>query len=109
MKLLDAKEAKYCIGQCVFDPQFRFRGVIIDVDPVYAGTAQWYETNAPHRPPKNEPWYHILVHNSDYRVYSAESNLEPDLSGEEVHHPETEYFFAEFKNGVYILRRGHDV
>jgi heat shock protein HspQ len=102
-------EAKYCIGQCVLNPQFRFRGVIIDVDPAYAGSSAWYQKNAPHRPSKNEPWYHILVHNSDYRTYAAESSLEPDLSGEEIHHPEIEYFFCEFKNGLYILRRGHDV
>lgn len=109
MNTLESKEAKFCIGQCVFDPQFRYRGVIIDVDYCYTGTDEWYEKNAPHCPPKNEPWYHILVHNSDFRVYAAESSLEPDLSGEVVNHPEIDYFFAEFKNGVYMLRPGHDV
>ena len=107
--MLKTKQAKYCIGQCVYDPQFRYRGIVVDVDHAYSGTSQWYEKNAPHRPSKDEPWYHILVHNSDYRVYAAESSLEADLSGEAVNHPEIDYFFSEFKNGVYQLRRGYDV
>ncbi|HEV2613127.1 MAG TPA: heat shock protein HspQ [Gammaproteobacteria bacterium] len=100
------QEAKYCIGQVVHDPQFQFRGVIVDVDYSYAGTDKWYEKNAPHRPSKRQPWYHILVHNSDYRLYAAESSLEEDTSMDAVNHPEIDYFFSEFKNGHYILRRG---
>ena len=99
------QEAKYCIGQLVYDPQFRYRGVIIDVDYHYSGTEKWYEKNAQHRPAKNQPWYHLLVHNSEHRIYAAESNLEEDKSFDPVHHPEVDYFFSEFKNGYYILRR----
>ncbi len=99
------QEAKYCIGQLVQDPQFHYRGVIIDVDYHYSGTDKWYEKNAPHRPSKNQPWYHILVHNSEHRLYAAESNLEEDKAGDAVHHPEVDYFFSEFKNGFYIMRR----
>jgi heat shock protein HspQ len=106
---MHSKQAKYCIGQVVIDPQFRFRGVVIDVDHQYAGSEDWYLINAPHHPPKNEPWYHLLVHNSDFRAYVAESLLEPDLSGEPVQHPEIDYFFVEFKHGVYTFRRGRDV
>jgi heat shock protein HspQ len=102
-------EAKYCIGQCVLDPQFRYRGVIIDVDPSYNGEESWYEKNAPHRPSKNQPWYHILVHDSDYRAYTGESSLEPDSSGELINHPEIDYFFKEFKNGLYVLRKGYNI
>ena len=106
---MNSIQAKYCIGQVVIDPQFRFRGVVVDVDHKYMGSEEWYVKNAPHQPSKNEPWYHILVHNSDVRIYVAESTLEPDLSGEPVAHPEIDYFFVEFKNGVYMLRRGYDV
>jgi heat shock protein HspQ len=106
---MSSLEAKFCIGQCIIDPQFHYRGVVIDVDHCYTGSEEWYQQNASHKPPKNEPWYHILVHNSDYRIYAAESDLEPDLSGEAVNHPEINYFFIEFKNGVYFLRRGYDV
>jgi heat shock protein HspQ len=102
-------QAKFCIGQVIVDPQFRFRGVVIDVDHQFMRSEAWYRKNAPHHPPKNEPWYHILVHNSNFRIYVAESSLEPDLSGEPVQHPEIDYFFAEFNNGVYVLRRGYDV
>lgn len=103
------REAKYCIGQSVIDPQFRYRGVIIDVDLCFSGEESWYEINAPHRPEKNQPWYHVLVHDSNYRAYAGESSLEPDLSGELINHPEVDYFFVEFKNGLYILRKGYNI
>ena len=85
--MIPSKQAKFCIGQVVIDPQFRFRGVIVDVDPEYMGTKEWYDENVPHRAPKNEPWYHLLVHNSEFRVYVAESTLALDNTNEPVHHP----------------------
>lgn len=101
------KQARFHIGQLVYDPQFTYRGVVIDVDPHFSGTDSWYEKHALNRPPKDEPWYHLLVHNSTYRVYVAESNLEMDVSGEQINHPEVDYFFGEFKNGVYMRRNSH--
>ena len=100
-------ETKFCIGQCVFNTQFDYRGVIIDVDSVYRGTAVWYKKNAPHRPSKKQPWYHILVHNAVYRVYSDESALMLDTSGESINHPDVDYFFLEFKNGLYLLHAAY--
>ncbi len=104
--MIQKRQARFNIGQLVRDPQFNYRGVIIDVDLCFSGTDKWYEKYALNRPPKDEPWYHVLVHNSSYRVYAAESNLEADLSVEQVNHPEVDYFFSEFKDGVYIKRRG---
>ncbi len=101
------KQARFHIGQMVYDPQFTYRGVIIDVDLCFSGTEEWYEKHALNRPPKNEPWYHLLVHNSAYRVYVAESNLEKDMSSEQVNHPEVDYFFSEFKDGIYVSRHSH--
>ena len=106
--IMKTREAKFCIGQLIHNAQFRFRGVIIDVDHCYTGTDEWYRLNAPHHPPKNEPWYHILVHNSGYRLYSAESNIEQDSSNDPVNHPEIDYFFKEFKSGFYLLRKKHE-
>lgn len=97
---------KYCIGQCVLNHLFDYRGVIVDIDACYTGTSIWYKKNAPHRPKKNQPWYYILVHNSSYRIYVAESVLSLDSSGESIHHPEIDYFFSAFKNGIYLL---HDM
>ena len=54
------------------------------------------------RPPKDKPWYHVLVHGSDHATYVAEQNLEPDKSREPVNHPMAEHFFTDFVDGEYV-------
>ena len=66
------------------------------------GTEEWYETVAKSRPPKNRPWYHVLVHGSEHSTYVAEQNLEPDYSVEPINHPMLEQFFSKFDNGRYV-------
>ena len=54
------------------------------------------------RPPKDRPWYHVLVHDADHMTYVAERNLEPDESGEPVVHPVLEQFFDKMQGGLYV-------
>ena len=70
------KQAKFNIGQIVHHKMFDYRGVIYDVDPVFNGTEEWYQAVAKSRPPKNEPWYHVLVDQASHETYVAEQNLE---------------------------------
>ena len=72
------KQAKFSIGQCVHHRLFDYRGVVVDVDPEFQGTDDWYETVARSQPPKDKPWYHVLVHNADNETYVAERNLTVD-------------------------------
>jgi heat shock protein HspQ len=53
------------------------------------------------RPPKDEPWYHVLVHGSTHATYVAERNLEGGSPDEPVSHPMLDHFFASFENGRY--------
>ncbi|MGD2055261.1 MAG: heat shock protein HspQ [Gammaproteobacteria bacterium] len=96
------KQAKFSIGQCVQHRLFDYRGVIVDVDPRFQGTEEWYETVARTRPPKDEPWYHVLVHEGTHETYVAERNLVPDASNEPVNHPLVNRFFSEFRDGRYL-------
>lgn len=97
--------AHFGVGQLVKHRLFGYRGVVIDVDPNFQGTDEWYEKMAPNHPSKQEPWYQLLVHGSVHHAYAAESQLESDYSEEPIEHPELEYFFDDFKNGVYSTRR----
>ena len=81
---------------------FGYRGVIIDVDQNCQASEEWYEAVAKSRPPKNRPWYHVLVHQSEQSTYVAEQNSEPDDSVEPIDHPMLENFFSKFDNGRYI-------
>lgn len=93
----------FFIGQRIHHRKFDYRGVIIDVDAEFEGTEDWYQQVALSRPPKNKPWYHVLVHNSNQLTYVAERHLEQDSTDEPVNHPAIDMYFDGFENGVYQL------
>lgn len=102
---MDGQKATFNVGQIVHHKLLNYRGVIIDVDPIFQGTDEWYDLMAYNHPPKDAPWYHILVDDAVYRTYVAEQNLEPDSTNEPVNHPEIDYFFDEYQNGSYVPHR----
>ena len=71
-------KAKYCIGQLIQHKLFNYRGIILSVDLEFKSTDEWYEEVAKTRPPKDEPWYHVLIHQKGYQTYVAEQNLQLD-------------------------------
>ena len=97
------KQAKFNIGQIVHHKLFDYRGVIYDVDPVFNGTEEWYQAVAKSRPPKNEPWYHVLVDQASHETYVAEQNLETSSELFPVKHPLVSHFFNDFYEGRYYL------
>jgi heat shock protein HspQ len=93
---------KFSVGELVHHRLFDYRGVVVDVDRNFQATEEWYEAVAKSRPPKNRPWYHVLVHESTHSTYVAEQNLEPDDCLEPIDHPMLEHFFFKFDNGRYF-------
>ncbi len=69
---------RFRIGDVVEHKRFDYRGVVIGVDPQFAGTDEWYEAVARSRPPKDRPWYHVLPHGGAHQTYVADRNLQPD-------------------------------
>ena len=100
----DEHSAMFSIGQVIHHKKFDYRGVIIDVDPVFSGTDEWYDTVAKSRPPKDKPWYHVIVEGSSTQTYVAERHLETDNSKRPVDHPLIEFIFSDFKDGMYSLK-----
>jgi heat shock protein HspQ len=99
--------AKFALGQVVKHRVLHFRGVIFDVDPVFANTEEWWLSIPEEvRPRKDQPFYHLLAENdkSSYVAYVSEQNLLPDNSCEPVGHPHTALIFSEFAEGRYRLR-----
>jgi heat shock protein HspQ len=96
--------AKFSVGQIVHHRRFDYRGAIVDVDPTFQLDEEWYERNARTQPPKDRPWYHVLVHGSSHMTYVAERNLEPDETNEPISHPLVEHFFERFSGGRYQRR-----
>jgi heat shock protein HspQ len=98
---LSQPAAKFSVGQLVRHKRFEYRGVIVDVDATFQLSDEWYEEMARSHPPKDRPWYHVLVHEAEHMTYVAERNLEPDPSGEPIRHPLLDHFFASFQDGRY--------
>lgn len=99
-------EPKFTIGQIVHHRKFDYRGVVVDVDPVYSGTEEWYATMARSRPPRDAPWYHVLVDGAMHSTYVAERHLEPGDGSHQIEHPALGEFFDRFSDGRYLPRGG---
>ena len=95
--------AKFSVGQVIHHKLFDYRGVIVDVDPIYSGSEDWYDRVAKSRPPKDRPWYHVLVDDGENNTYVSEQNLEADWSMEAVDHPLIPELFAAFVDGKYVM------
>ena len=102
--------ARFSIGDVVRHRMLDFRGVIFDVDPVFANSEEWYQSIPETlRPRKDQPFYHLLAENaeSSYIAYVSQQNLVPDDSDEPVDHPAIHGLFTGYEDGRYALRREH--
>jgi heat shock protein HspQ len=102
--------ARFAIGDVVRHRLFDFRGVVFDVDPVFANSEEWYEAIPEEiRPDKDQPFYHLLAENgeSSYVAYVSQQNLLTDDSEEPVDHPAISGLFDAFADGRYRLKREH--
>ena len=102
--------ARFGIGEVVRHRMFDFRGVIFDVDPIFANTDEWYDAiPLDLRPRKDQPFYHLLAENleSTYIAYVSQQNLVPDETDEPVDHPAIRGLFTDYADGRYTLRPQH--
>ncbi len=102
--------ARFGIGDVVRHRMLDFRGVIFDVDPVFANSEEWYASIPEQiRPARDQPFYHLLAENaeSSYVAYVSQQNLVVDDEDEPVDHPAIDGLFDAFEPGRYHLRREH--
>ena len=92
---------KFSIGQIIHHLLFDYHGVIIDIDANFQGKETWYREMAKSTPPRDKPWYHILVDQSNSVTYVAEKNLEEEPSPKPIKHPLINKYFRGFENGSY--------
>ena len=98
----ESQEARFRVGQVIHHKLFDYRGVIVDVDATFQGSEAWYDAMARSKPPKDRPWYHVLVHEAVHTTYVAERNLKRDIVGDPIDHPGVAHFFCELRDGFYI-------
>ncbi len=95
--------AKFFVGQLVHHKKFDYRGVVFDVDASFQGTDEWYEQVARSRPPKEMPWYHVLVDGAEDTTYVAERHLDSDECGEPIKHRLVAELCGDFHDGRYSM------
>jgi heat shock protein HspQ len=101
------RAAKFGIGEIVKHRKYPFRGVIYDIDPVFANTEEWWLSIPEEvRPAKDQPFYHLYAENSDteYMAYVSEQNLEADDSGAPLRNPQIDEAFVRSDTGRYMRR-----
>ena len=104
---MKARRAKFGIGQVVRHRKYPFRGVIYDVDPVFANTEEWWLAIPEDvRPRKDQPFYHLFAENAEteYIAYVSEQNLVPDTSGEPLRHAQLDDVFIRMDDGAYKVK-----
>jgi heat shock protein HspQ len=107
---IDMPLARFAIGDVVRHKVLDFRGVIFDVDPVFANSDEWYDAIPDGlRPRKDQPFYHLLAENAEsaYVAYVSQQNLVRDDSDEPVDHPAIDDLFEGLEGGRYHLRPVH--
>ncbi|MEN8161371.1 MAG: heat shock protein HspQ [Myxococcota bacterium] len=99
---MEQARARFSIGDVIEHRLFGYRGVVVDVDASFGLSDEWYEEVARSRPPKDAPWYHVVVQDSDMLRYVAERNLKSDESGRPVQNPALQALFDDFVDGQYV-------
>ncbi len=99
--------ARFSIGDVVRHRMFDFRGVIFDIDPVFANSEEWYEAIPEEiRPAKDQPSTisSPKMGKSTYTAYVSQQNLLPDTEGEPVDHPAIPGLFEPSPTATIALR-----
>ena len=101
MIALREEPPRFLKGQLVRHRRYGYRGVVVAFDRSCKADAAWYQSNQT-QPDRNQPWYHVLVHETGSATYAAETNLQEDSGEEPITHPLIEEFFDGFVGGRYL-------
>ena len=99
--------ASFWVGQIVEHLRFGYRGVVFQVDSTFALSEEWYEEVARSRPPKDKPWYHVLVDGATHSTYVAERHLAQSGNVSQVNHPLLGHYFESFDGRRYHPHTRH--
>ena len=98
---------KFSVGQIIHHRKAGYRGVVCGVDAEFSLTQEWYEAVALSRPPKDRPWYHVLVDGAAHTTYVAERHLQASSDHRQIDHPLLGRFFESYDGEGYEPRGVH--
>jgi heat shock protein HspQ len=94
--------ARFFVGQLVEHLKFGYRGVVFGVDPEFSLTDEWYDAVAKSRPPKDQPWYQVMVDGASNTTYVAERHLQASEDFAQIDNPFLGQYFGGFDGRKYL-------
>ena len=95
-------DARFFVGQIVAHNRVRLPGRRGGRGSVsFSLSEEWYEEVARSRPPKDRPWYHVLVDGATHTTYVAERHLDPSEDATQIDHPLLGAHFNRFDGQRY--------
>jgi heat shock protein HspQ len=95
-------DSRFFVGQLVDHLKFGYRGVVFGVDTTFALSEEWYEQVATSRPPKDQPWYQIMVDGASNTTYVAERHLQASSNLMQIDNPFLGEYFSGFDGKKYL-------
>ncbi len=94
------KTAKFNIGDQVIHRHQGYRGIIIDIDPIFQASGRYNPQSHNYPFTTRNPWYRILIDNSAQQTYVEEPLLIKDDAPEDIANPHIKQYLIQ-KNGRY--------
>lgn len=99
--------AKFNIGDVVVHKRQGYRAVVVDVDSMFQASGRYNPQASKHAFTERNPWYRLLVDESNQMTYVEECMLLFDMKGQSIDNPQVERYL-EYRKGSYRgLSRGH--
>lgn len=97
-------KAKFNVGECVIHISQGYRGVVIDVDPLFQASGRYNPQAYKREFATRNPWYRLLVDGSSQITYVEECLLKSDPSFLAIDNPNLKMYLHE-KQGIYHLNK----
>ena len=94
------KQAKYNIGDIVLHKRQGYRAVVIDIDPLFQASGRYNPQASQRAFADKEPWYRLLVDDSNQMTYVEEHLLLLDPSQNHINNPSV-HDYLELDKGQY--------
>lgn len=102
-----SRAAKFNIGDVVVHKRQGYRAVIVDVDPIFQASGRYNPQACKREFAQRNPWYRLLVDESNQMTYVEECWLAGDNSALSINNPQLEGYLIE-EYGRYYSSRSYN-
>lgn len=99
--------AKFNIGDLVIHKRQGYRAVVVDVDPLFQASGRYNPQALKREFSQKNPWYRLLVDNSNQMTYVEEPLLAGDEDSAIINNPQVEDFLTTYQGRYYKNSIGH--